>query len=71
MNMFSEIFAATNLPSPLAGEGARRADEGYSLAIANSSAEERTPHPDFLLNAENLSLSRKGRGKAGAWGEAA
>jgi len=24
---------------------------------------ESTPHPDFLLNAENLSLSHKGRGK--------
>ncbi len=24
---------------------------------------ENTPHPDFLLNAENLSLSRKGRGE--------
>ena len=25
-----------------------------------------TPHPDFLLNAENLSLSLKGRGRTGA-----
>ncbi len=24
----------------------------------------KTPHPDFLLNAENLSLSRKGRGSS-------
>ena len=48
-------------PSPLEGEGARRADEGFILShLAWDAAAPLTLA--FLLNAETPSLSLKGRG---------
>src|SRR5215217_1188630 len=62
-----EPTVAADLPSLLAGEGALQgADEGYAVLVAYSSAEDRTPHPAFSLNAKSRSLSRKGRGE-GRW----
>jgi hypothetical protein len=51
-------------PSPLEGEGARRADEGFRPLRdieAWHGAEPLTPI--FLLNAERSTLSLKGRGE--------
>ena len=51
-------------PSPLEGEGARRADEGFrSLPNINAWDGAEPLTPIFLLNAERLALSLKGRGE--------
>jgi ATP-dependent helicase/nuclease subunit A len=54
-------------PSPLVGEGARRADEGSAMPTPAPAfaAASQPPHPDFPLDAENLSLSHEGRGGTG------
>ena len=62
----SRCFHTNRLPFYPCGRRWRAApDEGYAISSPPPLRRIETPHPDFLLDAENLSLSHKGRGVAG------